>query len=103
MAPPFKGFCVVNMAFLPQRNRFKVFPLVCKTDFTQTAIAAASLAPEVFFTPGRSFIVFRTRLIHRQKSAASLFFRVAILLRHTFFPDFLRDGYLPSQSVVQGP
>jgi hypothetical protein len=90
------------MAFLPQRKRFKVFPLVCKTEFTQTAIAAASLAADVFFTPGRSFIVFRTRLIHRQKSAAVPFFRVAILLRHTFFRFFLRDGYLPSQSLIQG-
>jgi hypothetical protein len=37
-------------------------------------------------------IVFRTFLIQRQKSAASLFLRVAILLRHNLFLSTLRDG-----------
>ena len=91
-APPLKGFCVINFIFFPHLNRFNVFPLVCKTDWTQTPMAAASLAEGVFFTPGLSLIVFRTFLIQRQKSDASLFLRVAILLRHNLFLCLLRDG-----------
>lgn len=78
--------------FFPHRNRFNVLPRVCKTDFTHTPMAAASLAAEVFFTPGRSLIVFRTFLIQRQKSDASFCFRVAILLRHILFLSIHRDG-----------
>jgi hypothetical protein len=36
------------LAFLSQRNLFRVLPRVCKTDFTHTAIAAASFAADVF-------------------------------------------------------
>jgi hypothetical protein len=55
-------------------------------------MAAASLAALDVFTPGLNLIVFRTFLIQRQKSAASLFLRVAILLRHNLFLSTLRDG-----------
>jgi hypothetical protein len=69
-----------------------VLPFVCKTDFTQTPMAAASRAAEVFFTPGLNLIVFRTFFMQRQKSDANLFFRVAILLLQYLFLSTLRDG-----------
>ena len=53
-----------------QENRFKVLPRVCKTDFVQMPMAAASLAAGLFFWPGRSFTVLRTDLIQRQNDFA---------------------------------
>ena len=50
-----------------QRNLRKVFPRVCKTDFTQIAIAACSLPLAVRGVPLRTLTVFRTFLIQRQK------------------------------------
>ena len=50
---------------------FRVRPLVCNTDFTQTPIAAPSLPRGVLGVPGRTRIVFLTDLIHEQNCSAS--------------------------------
>ncbi len=50
-----------------QRNLRKVFPRVCKTDFTQMPMAACSLPRAVRGVPLRTFTVLRTFLMQRQK------------------------------------
>ena len=50
-----------------QRNLRKVFPRVCKTDFTQMPMAACSFPLEVRGVPLRTFTVLRTFLMQRQK------------------------------------
>jgi len=60
----FNKFCVItrgDFVFL-QLNLRKVLPLVCNTDFTQTAIAPCS-----FVDLPRALIVFLTFLIQLQK------------------------------------
>ena len=54
-----------------QLNRLRVRPLRCNIVFTQMAMAACSLLSSVFFSPGRSFTVSLTALIHLQNFAAS--------------------------------
>jgi hypothetical protein len=55
------NFCVMTLGLFPRQENFRrVFPLVCRTDFVHTAMAAPSRVPLGFLK------VFRTFLIHLQ-------------------------------------
>jgi hypothetical protein len=64
----FLNICVRRYGLGIHLNLRRVFPFVCKTDFTHIPIAAFSLFFGVFFWFKRSFTVLRTFLIHLQNS-----------------------------------
>lgn len=74
-----------------QLNFLRVLPLLCKTDFTQIAIAAFSLASSPRPEPFLSFNVFETDFIHLQK-------RSACFITTYVLSFFLKDSRYGAQS-----
>jgi len=72
-----------------QLNFLRVLPLLCKTDFTQIAIAAFSLASSP--RPALNLRVFFTDLIHLQK-------RSACFITTYVLSFFLKDSRYGAQS-----